>query len=186
MIKPPFSSIKSPTSIDRIAQLDLVRPSTFIRVLLFETLPCDGSNSHGPQCFFPNHHQFFVFHGSNSSSPQKNTPRWYTSQEPKGRTSVTFPNERCCGKKNLGSSAPSSQRLLYQCPTGQHRRGGVRLRKALHLLLREPALPRQLGQTAGILRLGVTCQRHGCIMHRRIPSSSKNDSCRVKTYMEVP
>jgi hypothetical protein len=99
---------------------------------------------------------------------------------------VTFPNERCCGKKNLGSSAPSSQRLLYQCPTGQHRRGGVRLRKALHLLLREPALPRQLGQTAGILRLGVTCQRHGCIMHRRIPSSSKNDSCRVKTYMEVP
>jgi len=85
--------------LDRIAQLDLVRPSTFIRVLLFETLPCDGSNSHGPQCFFPNHHQFFVFHGSNSSSPQKNTPRWYTSQEPKGRTSVTFPNERCCGKK---------------------------------------------------------------------------------------
>lgn len=134
---------------------------------------------------------FRFFYGSNSSSPKKNTPRWYTSQEPKGRTSVTFPNERCCGKKQtpwLFSSqlpAPSgSQRLLYQCPTGQHRRGGVRLRKALHLLLREPALPRQLGQTAGILRLGVTCQRHGCIMHRRI-LSRKNDSCMVKTYMEV-
>ena len=92
MIKPPFSSIKSPAFMDRIAQLDLVRPSTFIRVLLFETLPCDGSNSHGPQCFFPNHHQFFVFHGSNSSSPKNNTPRslrWYTSQkDPKGRTFV--------------------------------------------------------------------------------------------------
>lgn len=67
----------------------------------------------------------------------------------------------------FSSSAPSSQRLLDQCPTGQHRRGGVRLRKALHLLLREPALPRQLGQTAGILPGGY--------------SQRKNDSRMVKT-----
>ena len=186
MIKPPFSSIKSPTSIDRIAQLDLVRPSTFIRVLLFETLPCDGSNSHGPQCFFQIIISFSFFMVQIPPPPKKIHPGGIHPKSQKVEPVWLSQTNVVAEKKNLGSSAPSSQRLLYQCPTGQHRRGGVRLRKALHLLLREPALPRQLGQTAGILRLGVTCQRHGCIMHRRIPSSSKNDSCRVKTYMEVP
>ena len=82
----------------------------------------------------------------------------------KGRTSVTFLKVTACREtKTTGLKLPapgSSRQLLDQCPTGQHRRGGVRPRQALHLLLREPALPRQLGQAAGILR----ASNDGCTM----------------------